>query len=111
MVPSSSIAITTNGGGFLLGESVFLGNFYFIADYFSGLSLSPGRGNEGTVFVGSTRNGASTPQEPTIEDSTEEFLTTSSGEASLGTLPPDGAAQGVHLPPLQSQHERRMLQP
>jgi hypothetical protein len=44
MVPSSSIAIASNGkcltcGGFSLGEPVHLGSFEFITDYFGGLSL------------------------------------------------------------------------
>jgi hypothetical protein len=66
MVPSSSIAIAPNGerltcGGFSLDETVCLGNIEFIADYFGGMRLSPRKGDESTVFMGSTRNGASTP--------------------------------------------------
>jgi hypothetical protein len=66
MVPSSSKAITADGeclacGGFSLSEPVFLENFEFVTDYFGGLSLSPRRSNKGTVFVGSTCSGASTP--------------------------------------------------
>jgi hypothetical protein len=60
MVPSSSIAVTADGG-FSLGEPVHLGNFEFIADYFGSLSLSPRRGNESAIFMGSTRSEASTP--------------------------------------------------
>jgi hypothetical protein len=61
MVPSSPIAITADGehlacGGFSLGESISLGNFEFIADYFDGLSLSPRRGNEGAVLMGPTHS-------------------------------------------------------
>jgi hypothetical protein len=46
MVPSSSVAITTDGecpacSGFSLGEPIHLENFEFITDYFDGLSLSP----------------------------------------------------------------------
>jgi hypothetical protein len=52
MVPSSAIAVTTDGecltcSGFSLGERVHLGNFEFITDYFVGLSRSPRRGDEG----------------------------------------------------------------
>jgi hypothetical protein len=66
MVPSSSIVIAADSksltcGGFSLGEPVCLGNFEFIADSFSGLSLSPRRGDEGAAFVGPTHSGASTP--------------------------------------------------
>jgi hypothetical protein len=46
MVLSSVITVTADGerltcGGFPLSETIFLGNFEFITDYFSGLSLSP----------------------------------------------------------------------
>jgi hypothetical protein len=89
MVPSSAIAIGGDGehltcDGFSLGETVHLGNFEFIADYFGGLSLSHRRGDEGTTFMGSTRSGASTPWRAMIEDSAEGFLTASSGEGSFG---------------------------
>jgi hypothetical protein len=63
MVPSSVISITGERltcDGFSLGETVRLGNFEFIVDYFSGLSLSPRRGNTGTAFMGTTHSGAST---------------------------------------------------
>jgi hypothetical protein len=85
MVPSSSITIAADSehltcGRFSLGEPVHLGNIEFIADYFGGLSLSPRRSDEGAIFVGSTRIGASTPQQAMIEDSAEEYLTASSEE-------------------------------
>jgi hypothetical protein len=56
MVASSSVAMTPDGEhlaciGLSLDEPVHLGNFEFIADYFSGLSLSPRRGNEGIIFM------------------------------------------------------------
>jgi hypothetical protein len=83
MVPSSSIAIAADDerlacGGFSLGETVSLGNFEFIADYFGRLS------EEGATFMGSTCSGASTPWRAMIEDSTEEFLTASIREGSFG---------------------------
>jgi hypothetical protein len=48
MVPTSAIVVTVDGerlacGGFSLGETIHLGNFEFIADYFNSLSLSLGR--------------------------------------------------------------------
>jgi hypothetical protein len=66
MGPSYAIAVATDGehltcGGFSLGETIHHGNFEFTADYFSGRSLSPRWGDEGTAFMGSTRSGASTP--------------------------------------------------
>jgi hypothetical protein len=64
MVPSSSIANTADDeclacGGLCLSEPIRLGNFEFITNYFSSLSLSPKRGNEGSIFVGSTHSGLS----------------------------------------------------
>jgi hypothetical protein len=49
MVPLYAITVTANGeclmcGGFSLSETIHLGSFEFIADYFGGLSLSPRRG-------------------------------------------------------------------
>jgi hypothetical protein len=50
MVTSSTITFATNSehqtcGGFSLDETIHLGRFEFITDYFSDLSLSPRRGN------------------------------------------------------------------
>jgi hypothetical protein len=47
VVPSLPIVVGADGehltcGGFSLGETVHLGNFEFITDYFGGLSLTPG---------------------------------------------------------------------
>jgi hypothetical protein len=91
MVPSFAITVTADGerltcGGFSLGESVRLGSFEFITDYFGGLSRSPRRGDSGAAFMGSTHNGTPSPQRTMIEDSIEEFLTTSSGEGGLQPL-------------------------
>jgi hypothetical protein len=66
MVPLSSIVVVVDGerltyGGFSLSEPVYCGDFEFITDYFCGLSLSPRRGNNDAIFMGSTRSGASTP--------------------------------------------------
>jgi hypothetical protein len=66
MVPSSLITVAAEGerltcGGFSLGKLVHHRNFEFITDYFRGLSLFPRRGNDDTIFLGSTRSGASTP--------------------------------------------------
>jgi hypothetical protein len=102
MVPSSTIAITASGehltcGGFSFGETVHLRNFEFIADYFSGLSLSPGMGDEGAAFMGSTRSGASTSWWAMIEDSAEEFLTASSGEGCFSLPSPRRRVVGPSL--------------
>jgi hypothetical protein len=66
MVPSSALAITTDGdcltcGGFSLGETVHLGSIEFVADYFGSLSLSPRRGDLGPTFMGSTHSRTSSP--------------------------------------------------
>jgi hypothetical protein len=96
MVPSSSITITAHGerltcGGFSLGEPVCLGNFKFIVDYFGGLSLSLRRGNDGTIFMGSAHNGASTPRSRTPPRS---FSCRRVGKEGSTTFPPEGAAWG-----------------
>jgi hypothetical protein len=93
MVPSSSIAIGTDGkrlmcSGFSLGELVRLGNFEFIIDYFSGLSPSPGGSNKGAIFMASIHSRASTLQRAMIEDSADEYLTTSSREGGVDHLSP-----------------------
>jgi hypothetical protein len=100
MVPSSVITIATDGecltcDGFSLGKTIHLGNFEFITDYFSGLSLSPRRGAAGAAFIGSTHSGASTPRRATIEDSAEEFLMASSGEGSFNPLCPRRCSIGA----------------
>jgi hypothetical protein len=93
MVPSFVITVAADSehlmcGGFSLGEPIRLGNFEFIADYFSGRSLSPRRGDSDTTFMGSTRRGASTPQWAIIEDSALEFLMTSSRDGGSGLPSP-----------------------
>jgi hypothetical protein len=93
MVPSSSITIVDDGehltcDGFSLGETVHLKNFEFIIDYFDSLSLSSRRDDEGAAFMGSACSGTSTLWRAMIEDSTEEFLTTSSREGSFGLPSP-----------------------
>jgi hypothetical protein len=93
MVPSSAITVVANDerltcGGFSHGEAVHLRNFEFIAVYFSGLSLSPRRGDTGTAFMGLTHSGASTLWWAMIEYSAKEFLMASSGEGSFGLPSP-----------------------
>jgi hypothetical protein len=102
MVPSSTIIVTTNDehltcGGFSLGETVCLRNFEFITDYFGGLSLSPKRGDEGAVFMGSTHSGASTLWRAMIEESAKEFQTASGGEGSFGLPSPRRHSARTHL--------------
>jgi hypothetical protein len=104
MVPSSVIAIVADGerlmcGGFSLGETICLRKFEFIVDYFGCLSLSPRRGDEGAALMGSTRSRASTPWRAMIEDSSEEFLATSSGEGSFGLPSPRRCNTGAPFAP------------
>jgi hypothetical protein len=102
MVPSSTLAIAIDDkcltcSGFSLGETIRLGSFEFIANYFGDLSLSPRRSNSGVVFMGSTRSGSPSPRRAMIEYSIIEFHTTSSREGasilpsprrhSVGALP------------------------
>jgi hypothetical protein len=93
MVPSSVITIAADGehltcGGFSLGETVSLGSFKFIADYFSGLSLSPRRGDSGAAFMCSTRSGTPPLWRAMIEEYVEEFLMASSGEGGFSLPSP-----------------------
>jgi hypothetical protein len=96
-------------GGFSLSEPIHLENFEFTIDYFSGRSLSPRRGDDGTAFVGSTRSRAPTLQWAMIEDRTEDFRTASSGEGSFDHPSPTWCNMGSSFTPSQPQHERRML--
>jgi hypothetical protein len=105
MVSSPSITATANSelltcGRFSLGETIHLGNFEFITDYLSGLSLSPRRGDKGAAFMGSTHSRASTMLQAKVEDSTEEFLTSSSGEGSFGLPSPRRSSAGALLTPV-----------
>jgi hypothetical protein len=93
MVPSSVITVAIDGerlmcSGFSLGETICLGNFEFIVDYFSSLSLSPRRGDSGAAFMGSTRSGIPSPRQTMIEDSAKEFLMVSSGEGGFSLPSP-----------------------
>jgi hypothetical protein len=83
MVPSLVFAFSADGdhltcGGFSFDETVHLGSFEFITDYFGGLRLSHRKSDLGIAFMGPTHNGLPSPQWATIEDSTEEFHMASS---------------------------------
>jgi hypothetical protein len=78
-----------------LGETVRLGNFEFIADYFNSLSLSPRRYDSSTVFMGSTRSGTPSPWWAMIEDSVKEFLMASSREGGFGLPSPRRCGTGT----------------
>jgi hypothetical protein len=75
-------------GGFSLGETIHLGSFEFIANYFGGLSLSPRRSDSGVAFMGSTHSGTPPSWWAMIEDSAEDFLTVLSGEEGFGLPSP-----------------------
>jgi hypothetical protein len=88
MVYSSALAITTDGeclmcGGFYHGETVHFGSLEFIVGCFGSLSLSPKESDSGAIFVGTTRSGSPSLC-AMIEDSTDEFYMTSSGQGSSG---------------------------
>jgi hypothetical protein len=105
MVPSYVITIAVDGehltcGGFSLCETIHLGNFYFIADYFGGLSLSPRWGNSSTAFMGSTHSGASCLRRAMIEDSAKELLTTSSRDGGFCLPFPRRHDMGALLAPI-----------
>jgi hypothetical protein len=108
------ITVTTDSerltcGGFSLGETVHLGSFEFIANYFYGLSLSPRRGDLDAAFMGSTRSGTPSPRHVMIEDSIEEFLTASSSEGGFNLPSPRSHDTGLRPLPSQQHHGWRML--
>jgi hypothetical protein len=85
MVPSSTPTVSADGerltcGGFSLGQTICLGSFDLITDYFSGLSLSPRRSDSSTTFMCSTCSWTPSPWWAMIEDSVEEFHMASSRE-------------------------------
>jgi hypothetical protein len=105
MVLSSAITIVANGerltcNGFSLGETVHLGNFEIIADYFGSLSFSPRRGDIDATFMGSSHSGASTLWQAMIEGSAEEFLMVSSREGSFSLPSPRRHDTGALLTPV-----------
>jgi hypothetical protein len=114
MVPSFVLVVVADGehltcGGFSLGKTIHLGSFKFITDYFDGLSLSPRRGDSGATFMGSTRNGTSSPWLAMTENSAEEFLTASSGEGGAPASPlheawHGGSARSCHNHTMDGEH-------
>jgi hypothetical protein len=93
MVPSYAITIAVSSdrliyNGFSLGETIRLRSFEFIVDYFSGVNLSPSRGDSGVALMGSSRNGMPSPRYAMMDDSTEEFLTAQNGEGGSGLPSP-----------------------
>jgi hypothetical protein len=75
MVHSSALAVSIDNahlscGGFSQGETICFVSLEFIADCFSGLSLSPRRNDSGAAFM--------------VQDSTKEFCTSSSKEGASG---------------------------
>jgi hypothetical protein len=86
MVHSSTLTITIDGehltcGGFSLNETVCSRSLEVIIDCFGSVSLSPKKNDSGIIFVGETCGGL--PSLRTIlEDTTNEFYMTPSGEGS-----------------------------
>jgi hypothetical protein len=77
MVPKSVLIVAANGerlscGGFSLDETIRLGSFEFITNYFSGLSLSPRRSDSGAAFMDSTHKGTPSPRRAMIVDSASQ---------------------------------------
>jgi hypothetical protein len=102
MVPSCTLIVSTDGehlmcGGISVDETVHFVSLEFIVDYFIGLSLSPRRNDSGAAFMSSTCSGPPSPLRAMIEDSTEEFYMTSSGEGDSGL--PSSRRHGTGTPP------------
>jgi hypothetical protein len=77
--------------------TIHLGSFEFIANYISGPSLYPRRGESGTAFMGSMRSGPPSPRWAMIEDSTKEFHRASRGGG--GSDFPSPRRLGAGAPP------------
>jgi hypothetical protein len=108
MVSSSALTIIVDDerlmcGGFSFGETVRLGSFEFIVDYFSGLSFPTWRSNSGAALWAQPTMGHHPRAPAMIEDSIEEFHMASRGEADV--------VQGLYLLQSQPHHGWRMLQP
>jgi hypothetical protein len=102
MVPSSMLIVSIDVecltcDGFSLGETVHLGSFEFITGYFNDLSLSPRRSGLDAAFMGSTRSGSPSSRWAKVEDSIEEFHTTSRAEGGSGL--PSPRRHGTGAPP------------
>jgi hypothetical protein len=98
MVPSSALTIAVDDeclkcGGVYLNETICLGCFEFIPDYFSDLGLSPKRSNSGATFMDSTCSRSPSPRWAMIEDSIEEFHMVPKGEG--GSSLPSSRRCGV----------------
>jgi hypothetical protein len=102
MVPSSALAITTDGeclscGGFSFNETIRFGSLEFITDHFDGLSLSPSGDVSGAIVVDSARGRLPSPPQIMMGDSAEEFPTTLNGEGRINLLSPK--RHGMGAPP------------
>jgi hypothetical protein len=90
MVHSSRLVIDVDGehltcGGFFFGETICFGSLEFIVDCFDSMSFSPKGNNSNAIFVEMARSGS--PSLHTIlEDSTDEFYTTSSRGGAIGCI-------------------------
>jgi hypothetical protein len=109
MVHSSAIAVAANSerltcGGFSLDKTVRLGNFKFITDYFSDLSLFPRRGDAGTAFMGSTHSGTSTQRQAMIGTPPRSSSRCQAGRGASASPLLEGATRGLRLPLSQPRH-------
>jgi hypothetical protein len=112
MVHSSALAISAEGehltcSGFSLDETVCLGSFEFIADYYGTLSLSPRRNDPSASFIVSIRNAPLSLCLAMIEDSNEEFHAASSGEA--GSNLPSHRRHDTRAPPTPIMIQPRLV--
>jgi hypothetical protein len=87
MVHSTMLAVATDNeclmcGGISLGETVHFGSLELIVNCFDSLGLSPKGSDSSVIFIEATRSGSPSLR-AMIEDSTDEFYTTSSGEGSF----------------------------
>jgi hypothetical protein len=88
MVPSSALVVAADGERlscdvFSLSKTIHFGSFEFIAERFSGLSLSPMGDSLGAAIMGSTHGETPSPLSTMIGNSIEEFHMALDGEGRI----------------------------
>jgi hypothetical protein len=104
MVPSLKFIVAVDGeqlscNVFSLGNTIRLRSLEFIADHFSGLSLSPMGDSSDAAVIGSTRSGPPSPLRAMTGDSIEEFHTGTDGEGSVNLPSPRRHGTGALTTP------------
>jgi hypothetical protein len=100
LIPSSVLTVAADSerlscGGFSLSETICFGSLEFIADHFSGLSLSPMGDGSDAIIMGSAYSGPPSPLQAMMGDSTEEFHMALGGEGRINLPSPRRRGTGA----------------